>query len=122
MKVEQTKRTTTAEKDAAVIAVLRAAEAPLTTSEIARHIGAVWCYPDLIPNTSAVSLSLARIGAVRDELRRYRLPAEPASPRSARPPAMKRLFSRNPLIFRAPTNARWLARVLAGAGDGGTAL
>lgn len=109
-------RMTSAEKDAAVLAVLRSAETPLTTADIARRINDVWCYPDLVPKTSPVSQSLARIGAMRDERNRYWLAAAKSSPGPRPPAATERMLCRAALVCRAPANGRWLARVLAGAG------
>ncbi|WP_208935411.1 hypothetical protein [Paracidovorax avenae] len=114
MKQARPERMTSAEKDAAVIAVLRAAEAPLSTADIARRINDVWCYPDLVPKTVPVSQSLARIGAIRDEHNRYRLSAAAGLQKPATPAT--RMLCRTTLVCRAPANGRWLARVLAGAG------
>ncbi|WP_158534241.1 hypothetical protein [Paracidovorax avenae] len=108
------KRITSAEKDAAVIAVLHAAEAPLCAADIARRINDVWCYPDLLPNTQPVYQTLARIGAIRDEHNRYRLSALAGSQTPAT--SATRMPCRTTLVCRAPANGRWLARVLAGAG------
>ena len=98
------------------MAVLRSAERPLSTADIARRINDVWCYPDLVPKTSPVSQSLARIGAMRDDRNgHWRGAAEgSAGPRPAA--ATERMLCRTTLVCGAPTNERWLARVLAGAG------
>ncbi len=116
MNQTRSRRITSAEKDAAVMAVLRSAEAPLTTADIARRVNDVWCYPDLVPKTSPVSHALARIGAMRDDRNRYWLGDTKCSPGPKPPAATERMLCRTTLVCRAPANGRWLARVLAGAG------
>lgn len=112
----RSKRITFEEKEAAIMAVLRSAERPLSAADIARRINDAWCYPDLVPKTSPVSHALARIGAMRDDRNRYWLGDTKCSSGPKPPAATERMLSRTTLVCRAPSNGRWLARVLAGAG------
>jgi hypothetical protein len=58
--------TTTAERNAAVLAVLKASDIPLSPSEIASKIRQPWCFDEpRFPKTAPISRVCKRIGAVQ---------------------------------------------------------
>ena len=62
---------TAAERNAAVLAVLKAAERPLSPSEIASRVNQPWCCDGNYPKTSAISPVCARIHAVQADCEQF---------------------------------------------------
>lgn len=64
-----------AERDAAVLAVLKRATEPLGPSEVGRRIGQPWCCYGAYGTSAPVTPVLRRVGAVRHRGGKYTAPA-----------------------------------------------